>query len=513
MKRTVHPITIAVITAFILGVAYAAYTLFAGPSPNESASSSSDTSTDVSSLKDADVRILCTDWPGYANLIILNDGLEPNINSEFYKKFGFTVSISVVNELTDCRSMFLSDEADLAWGTIDSYASEAEGMSSDGVSIIAATDVSAGGDVILSRKEINSISDLSGKRIAVAAMSPSHSYLLLMLDAAGKSHRDVEIVPVASPNIAAQYLIDGQADACVTWSPEDVRVLTQNKNTKVLSSTKTSSNMIYNVFLAKKSFVNQKEEILANLFGLWFEKNAEYNRDPSMRKVAASYLAKYMIWEGDEQAAYEALGNVAMLTVGDNASLFSIDGKTTGVTGKEIYQKVGALYLDAGEISSAPPLWGSVFDGGVINKVYNNLKNTPAAEPEKKKEFSAPTKDMLSASPLTSKAVSIHFETGSYKLDRNAMSIIDREFGLAMKTNKSARVRIIGNTDNVGSQDSNRRLSRLRAQAVADYLAKEYDSDMNRFIVVGNGPDDALKNGITGESEKYRRTDFELLEN
>jgi len=54
-------------------------------------------------------------------------------------------------------------------------------------------------------------------------------------------------------------------------------------------------------------------------------------------------------------------------------------------------------------------------------------------------------------------------------------------------------------------------LSEKRAQSVVDYLVSEYNFDKNRFIVVGNGPKNAKNDGVNGSSEKYRRTDFELI--
>ncbi len=61
----------------------------------------------------------------------------------------------------------------------------------------------------------------------------------------------------------------------------------------------------------------------------------------------------------------------------------------------------------------------------------------------------------------------------------------------------------------------NMTLSQKRAQAVADYLKDEYGMDPNRFIVVGNGPDNPVK-GCEGNQNdscksKNRRTDFQLI--
>jgi hypothetical protein len=72
-------------------------------------------------------------------------------------------------------------------------------------------------------------------------------------------------------------------------------------------------------------------------------------------------------------------------------------------------------------------------------------------------------------------------------------------------------LRVSGNTDNVGSRDANVRLSRVRAEAVAQYLMTK-GFERNKFDVVGNGPDKPVAgNDSDGGRAKNRRTDFEVI--
>ena len=55
-------------------------------------------------------------------------------------------------------------------------------------------------------------------------------------------------------------------------------------------------------------------------------------------------------------------------------------------------------------------------------------------------------------------------------------------------------------------------LSRRRAASVKDYLVAKYNFDRNRFVAVGNGPDNPVADNNTEEGrEKNRRTDFRLI--
>ena len=73
------------------------------------------------------------------------------------------------------------------------------------------------------------------------------------------------------------------------------------------------------------------------------------------------------------------------------------------------------------------------------------------------------------------------------------------------------RVRIAGNTDNVGNRDLNMKLSQARAEAVARFLVGK-GFERNKFAVVGNGPDKPVASNESEDGRaKNRRTDFEVI--
>ncbi len=76
----------------------------------------------------------------------------------------------------------------------------------------------------------------------------------------------------------------------------------------------------------------------------------------------------------------------------------------------------------------------------------------------------------------------------------------------------SAYLRIAGNTDNVGSRDANVRLSRARADAVAQLPGLEGLRAGTSSRWSGNGPDKPVASNDTDEGRaKNRRTDFEVI--
>jgi NitT/TauT family transport system substrate-binding protein len=145
----------------------------------------------------------------------------------------------------------------------------------------------------------------------------------------------------------------------------------------------------------------------------------------------------------------------------------------------------------------------------------NEKLSGPSYAAEASPTFTAPTAEQRTAPAVASKPVSINFASGKFTLDPNAATIIDLQFADIARSFANSRVRIEGNTDNVGSKQMNMELSRKRAQAVADYLAKEYGIDRNRFIIIGNGPDKPVAGCEQNQNEeckaKNRRTDFQLV--
>jgi NitT/TauT family transport system substrate-binding protein len=128
-----------------------------------------------------------------------------------------------------------------------------------------------------------------------------------------------------------------------------------------------------------------------------------------------------------------------------------------------------------------------------------------------KTEFDFKTPPKAAAAPILTKTVSVFFPSGSATLDENAKAVLDLQVVELAATFGSSYLRIAGNTDNVGSRDANTRLSRARAEAVANYLiSRGFDRD--KFQVTGNGPDKPVASNDSDEGRaRNRRTDFEVI--
>lgn len=453
------------------------------------------------------IKIGVVTWGGYAGGQYFNGGFKPSKESKFYKEYGLLVEFIVLDDFNASREAWKSDRVDLMWVTVDAFPTELDALKKFEPQIIFQADWSRGGDVIVVRRGINNVQDLRGKKIAFAYGTPSHSFLLWLLDAGNMSQSDIKAVQVNNAIDAAGMFKAGQVDAAVVWSPDDEDCITKVNGSKRLKSTREATHIIADGFFAKKSYIDANQDRLKSLVEGWMRGAAEVNSNTSAKAEAAQILADGLNMDLD--FCKLAIDNVRLCTFGDNKGFFAIDGCNACVTAEQLYTDMSSKYLEAGVISSMPPAWRMVSNTSIIRSI--NLAGAEH-EAEGMQDFSKATAKEVKAEAFASKAVSVVFSTGSYRLDDNAKYIIDTDVAPVLKAFGNARCRIEGNTDNIGSQAGNITLSEKRAAAFVNYLVENFYFDRDRFISKGNGSSNPVASNDTESGRaKNRRTEFQLL--
>ena len=470
-------------------------------SPKRNTSSKADNNT---------IKVGVVTWGGYAGGQYFNEGFDADKKSRFFQDYGFTVEFKILDDFDASRAAFKNDEVHLLWATIDAFPTEVEALAAYDPKVVFQADWSRGGDAIVARRGINTVAELKGKKIAVAELTPSHSFLLWLLDAGGLTINDVTLVKQASAIDAAAAFKAKQVDAAVVWSPDDEDCVSSVPGARILENTKRASHIIADVFIAKNAYVQANKEKLAQLYEGWMTGAAEINANDGNKRKAAKILAE--AFDGfDESMTYNAINNVRLCTDGDNKNFFGLNREYKGVTGESLYAKMTNVYRGLGFAGNDVPNWRLIRYSNLAQT--SNLSGQAGQAAEGAKKFARVKESDKTKKAIATKAVSISFRTAEYKLDENSKYIIDNEFVDIAKAFTNSRIRIEGNTDNTGSYASNKSLSLKRAQAVADYLISTYNMPRNRFIVVGNGPDKPVAdNGTNSGKAKNRRTDFELVQ-
>ncbi len=468
---------------------------------------SSDDSSNFTGDDDV-IKVGVVTWGGYAGGQYFNEGFKASTQSRFYKDYGLKVEFVVNDDVDASLNAWKSGDIDVHWYTIDAFPTILKGLEAYNPVVLWQADWSRGGDAIVARRGINSVGDLKGKKIAVAELTPSHSFLLWLLDAGGLSASDVQIINSGNAIDAAAAFKSQEVDAAVVWSPDDEACIRAVSGSKVLESTRSASNIIADIFFAKREFVDKNQDKLQKLYEGWMKGAAEINGSAAARQKAVKILSDGLgIPETDADIA---INNVRLVTHGDNLNFFGLNTDYKGVNGNGLFLRMANEYKKLGFLEGSVPNWRSVSYPGFAQR---SSLSGPENQAEGQKEFTKVTEDEAkSKEAIATKQVSITFRTGEHTLDENAKYIIDKEFVDIAKAFGNARIRIEGNTDNRGSRATNVKLSKMRAQAVANYLTREHNMSPNRFIVVGNGPDKPVASNDSEEGRaKNRRTDFQLV--
>lgn len=456
------------------------------------------------------IRVGVVTWGGYAGGQYFNEGFKPSAESRFRKEYGIDVEFVLNDDVPASLNAFKNGDIDVHWYTIDAMPTIMPELADFNPVVLWQSDWSRGGDAIVVKRGINSVADLKGKTIAVAELTPSHTFLLYLLNAGGLTVDDVRIQGVPSAIDAAAAFKSGNVDAAVVWSPDDELSVRAVNGAKVLESTRTASNIIADVFFAKRDYVEANRDRLEKLYEGWMRGAAEINASEANKQRAARIIGPELsLTEAD---ALAMIDNVRLTTHGDNVNFFGQNPDYRGVTGGQLYREMEREYRDLGLIDGRVPDFRQASYGGLVINAAGNLSGGDnAAEPSATFDrVDEAEGDNLEA--IATKRVSINFATGVATLDDRAKAIIDEEFVPIAKAFGNSRVRIEGNTDNTGSAATNEALSKQRAQSVANYLVSEYNMDPNRFIIVGNGPNNPIANNSSESGRALnRRTDFELV--
>ncbi|MDR1227610.1 MAG: OmpA family protein [Azoarcus sp.] len=470
---------------------------------------------DTASASDS-LRGGMNNFTGFAPGIWMNGGAKPNKDSRMTREFGVELEVIVQDDMNKLISSLKSGDLDFIFTTTDiSPISMEEGgdLASMTVQQFLKIDDSRGADVFIVNREIQSVQQLKGKKIAVALGFPSNTLLHATLEAGGLTEKDVTLLTFPDPIAAKNAYISGNADATVVWSPDDIACL-EARPSKVLTSTALMPNIIMDGFVARKDVLEKKKDLFIALSKAWLTANAEMQHPAQLAEAAAVYKVAFEVSDSVKDII-QGMKLIHFATYGDNINFFGLSTDFTGITGQALYNKMARVYKNGygNNLKTIVP-WNLASNPSIVQAITGLTGDAHA--PEKQAEFTplASTAAEVEKPALATKSVSVNFSLNSALLSETERDKIRREVGATALELAGFRIRVEGNTDSTGNRESNIALSKKRARAVADYLVKEYQFDPNRFIVVGNGPDKPVAANDTEIGRaRNRRTDFEFIEN
>lgn len=458
-----------------------------------------------------DAVLLVDTYTGWAPIVWGNGGKEGNNESEFYKRFGVKLKIIQMDDFDGANAYFKEYKNALRFCTLDSYPVEASqsGTMTDARYFVI-HNFSAGADAIVATKNIKTVADLKGKKIVCSEGTASHSLLLNTLEASGLSGKDVEIITTGYGSDVATAFKAGTADAAVVFCPDDAACIKDGPaGTHVLVSTKQINTLVTDGFLAHEEWLANNPDKAKKIAEALMWANSEMSNPDTYKEICHVFAQEFDIPEEDVLTVTEKIN---FATLDDNINWFGLNTSYKGITGESLYTKMSQVYGNI-KLAKATLPWRKVSETAIIESLmeHNDLNNDQTAKGTAMRKFDAPTQKIKESESFSDKEVIIEFPVDGSRLDADAETIIDREFLPVIRQFNNTYVRIEGNTDNTGNYQHNVELSKTRAHSVANYLIRQ-GVDKNRIIIEGNGPKNAIADGVSGSNQAYRTTSMKLIQ-
>ena len=284
------------------------------------------------------VRLGFSAWPGWipwqvAQAEKLFQTNQVNVDLVWYD--GYLDSIkALANNQLEANSQTLND-------TISSLAGGADQV------IVLVNDNSTGNDQIIARKEITTVADLKGRKVAAEPGTVDHFLLLLGLRKAGLTQADINFQPMETGAAAAAF-VAGKVDAVGVFAPFTTQAL-KLPGSRALFTSKDFPGAIPDHLVVSRQLIKTHPEQVQALVNTWFD-TLDYIR--KHREEAYSIMAKRASVTVKEYQDYDA--GTRIFTLADNLQAFSSGNNNTSLTFAA--QEISKFLVESKLIKQAPDL-------------------------------------------------------------------------------------------------------------------------------------------------------------
>jgi NitT/TauT family transport system substrate-binding protein len=480
-------------------------------------------------MADNTVRMALNVWAGWAPVIYANNGFKA---AKVWKAPGgktFKLELVLIDDPIAMRDAYASGKVHLGWATLDMVPLFVEQLRKDSRTmprIYQQIDWSNGGDGIVCRNTVKSVSDLKGKTVVLAQNSPSHFFLLNTLISGGLQPTDVNYKFTQDAfQAAAAFNADKSVSCAVSWAP-DIYNLADASGNKMLVNTQTANKLIADVWFARADFAKDNPAIIEGIVRGIFEAMEQLKTQDAKAQVAKLMATGYSIPEKD---ALSMLGDAHSTNYAENRDFFLNQNNPTSF--ERTWSTAYFLYKKINAVTEQTP-FDQVMDFSVIQKLgaeakYSSQKN------EYDIQFAPASAGTVQGEKdeILTKTVVIHFFPNSWDLNKKITRTADgkeveelydpnvgfvvEEIGKLAGQYGAARIVIEGHTD--GSMKASvpkslvQELSLYRANAVKESILRKFPSlQPNQFSTAGLGWDRPFDPTDPDNNAKNRRVEVKV---
>lgn len=462
------------------------------------------------------LKVSIVSFHGYAPALVANGNNLKTQSGSIFDKEGLNVEFVIQDDIPAIATVFEAGTAQCIWRTSDFWAQEQPNLRNaghDGKAVMI-VDNTRGADAIIAKDPaIRKVEDLAGRKVALLQFTPSHGMTIDAIDNSSLSARRKQSIEYVFINAedglggVRAALESGSVDAAVLWDP-DLSLALRATRGHVVYSTRTASNLIFDVMVCDQRVLDTDEGAAAvqKFVNGWMKGVDAAKADPDNAVEALVKTEEFFTLLAKDQGKPFVKGlfdNLLWTGVGDNARILGIAGGTNHYA--RVYQRFDQIYRAAGALANPKsPVINPAdsFDTRFIRKLYE-ASSVAQVEAKKEEVFTEAAREQaVQAAPAeVTKPVVVNFSSGQAALTKRAEKTIDTDMVPFIENNGSAYFEISGNTDSTGNAAANNRLSLARAEAVVDYLVKQWEFPRERFKIVGNGSNKPLCNETTPEGE------------
>lgn len=452
-------------------------------------------------MQDNTIVMALNVWAGWAPLIEANGGFEAG--KEWTAPGGkkFRVRLVLIDDPVAMRDAYVAGDVHIGWATLDMLPLMMEGLRRDSRTmprVPMQIDFSNGGDGIVCRDRVASMSDLAGKTLVLAQNSPSHFFALNALVNAGLQPGDVQWRFTQDAfQAAAAFNADRRLDCVVSWAP-DIYNLSEARGNKMMVTTETANKLIADVFFVRADFMKDHGDLIEGLVRGILDATGRLQSQEAKQRVAELMATGYSMPVSD---ALGMLGDAYWTNYADNRDFFLNANNPTNFerlwnTAYFLYRKIGVV--------GAPVPFDQVMDPTILQRLGREERYSSQTS-SYRVSFAPTTASTIQAeSPeILTATKRINFYPNSWDLayevsaangakslyDPNAPNVID-EIGQLAGQYGTSRIVIEGHTD--ASMQGQvplsmvQELSLNRANAVKEAVLRRYPSlDPNQFATAG----------------------------
>lgn len=293
----------------------------------------------VGALAASTVKLGTVIWIGYGPFYIADQ-------LDLYKKSGVKVAMQMFNDPALIPPAVTGGSVDAGLITYDQVISSvAKGAT---MRVVSPVDYSNGGDAIVATKDITSIKQFKGQKIAFNPLSPSDFLLSYALQSNGMSEKDVKPVNMTPEGVPAA-MASGGVKVGVTYEPSSSEIVAMDGGKKfhIVFSSKDAPGLITDVLVAKQEYIAKNPAVVKALIQGYVDGLEYMKTNPA---EAAKIIGKVMGISDKE--VMEQLSGVYNMKLEEFPKVFGKSADTTSLFGSGAV--ISKILKAKGEIKSIP---------------------------------------------------------------------------------------------------------------------------------------------------------------